>query len=475
MHPTMNLSRLRRGLRLVAEAAAVTIGAVIALPGQVHAAPITLTWTGSGGEGGLWSDTGNWSPSLAPTTGDSLVFPASSSSLLTTDDIPGLSIASITMATAYQLYGQDLTMTGPFAVAPGSGEVVIANNLILGADVRLTNGDTSNALMDLGNISESGGAHMLTVAGAGKVDFLGNETYTGGTTIDGATTGYALMDGPASTADVTVPAGATLGGHGTAGNVGATGGTVAPGNSPGHLTVASLGFTSSSTYDVELNGTTSGSQYDQTTSNGAVTLGSATLSITFGYTPAVGDSFKIIDKASAGATSGTFAGLSEGREFLSSGHILRISYAGGDGNDTVLTVLNAFSSTTTLASSKNPSTLGDQVTFSAHVDATNSAGTPTGSVTFKDGASVLATVALDGSNNATFTTTGLGAGNHSITVTYPGDSSFNGSTAALTQVVSLPVPTAGVGASPTLPWGGALMLFGGTLLAAGRARRRRGA
>ena len=96
-------------------------------------------------------------------------------------------------------------------------------------------------------------------------------------------------------------------------------------------------------------------------------------------------------------------------------------------------------STTALSSSANPSVAGVSVTFTATVSGTS----PTGTVNFKDGAASLtgcAANALVGSGNirtATCTTNSLAVGNHSITATYAGDATNNGSTSAgLTQVVN---------------------------------------
>jgi hypothetical protein len=93
------------------------------------------------------------------------------------------------------------------------------------------------------------------------------------------------------------------------------------------------------------------------------------------------------------------------------------------------------STSTALSSSQNPSTFGQSVTFTATV--TGGAGTPTGTVTFRDGATVLGTVALNGSGQATFTTSSLAIGTHPITATYSGDANFTGSTSAtLNQAVN---------------------------------------
>ena len=81
------------------------------------------------------------------------------------------------------------------------------------------------------------------------------------------------------------------------------------------------------------------------------------------------------------------------------------------------------------------------------------AGVPTGSVTFKDGATTLGTGALNSTNQATFATTTLAVGSHTITAVYGGDPNFSGSTsAALAQTVSKDGSTAAItsSASPSV-------------------------
>jgi hypothetical protein len=90
---------------------------------------------------------------------------------------------------------------------------------------------------------------------------------------------------------------------------------------------------------------------------------------------------------------------------------------------------------TTVVSSLNPSTYGVAVTFTATV--TSSGGTPSGTVTFKDGAATLGTGTLSGGITKLATST-LAGGSHSITALYAGSGNFNGSTsAALTQTVNM--------------------------------------
>jgi hypothetical protein len=104
--------------------------------------------------------------------------------------------------------------------------------------------------------------------------------------------------------------------------------------------------------------------------------------------------------------------------------------------------------TIALASSDHSAVYGESVTFTATVAATAS-GTPSGTVAFFDGGTLLAAVALDGSGKATLTTSSLTLGSNSITATYSGDANFLGVQSGATsepvtkagaQVVLVPQP-----------------------------------
>jgi hypothetical protein len=85
--------------------------------------------------------------------------------------------------------------------------------------------------------------------------------------------------------------------------------------------------------------------------------------------------------------------------------------------------LNASGVKVVLQSSPNPSKLGQAVTFTATVNPTYLQGTPTGSMTFRDGSKALGNVTL-ASGTATFATSRLSAGAHTITASYSGDSLY---------------------------------------------------
>lgn len=125
----------------------------------------------------------------------------------------------------------------------------------------------------------------------------------------------------------------------------------------------------------------------------------------------------------------------------------------------------ATSSTTTLASSANPSGQGQQVTFTATVTGV----APTGSVAFKDAGTNLsgcATVALAGTGDtrtATCATTALLTGAHAMTAVYSGDAGNTGSTSAtLTQTVKSSSTTA-VSSSQNPAPAGATVTFTATV------------
>ncbi len=110
------------------------------------------------------------------------------------------------------------------------------------------------------------------------------------------------------------------------------------------------------------------------------------------------------------------------------------------GVNILLNVAPRTGTTTTLASTINPSVAGKPVGFRAIVSSTS--GPPKGTVKFLNGTVVLATVQLR-SGKAEFTTSRLPAGSNLITAVYLGNPKYVGSTSAvLNQVVLAPSNTA---------------------------------
>lgn len=123
--------------------------------------------------------------------------------------------------------------------------------------------------------------------------------------------------------------------------------------------------------------------------------------------------------------------------------------------------VNKGASATTVASSSTPSLVDSSVTFTATVTATApSAGPPSGTVTFKDGATILGTGTLSGAGVATFATTTLTVGVHAITAEYGGSANDDVShSAPLLQFVNAVAATIALTAAPSpATYGGAVTL-----------------
>jgi phospholipase C/6-phosphogluconolactonase (cycloisomerase 2 family) len=121
---------------------------------------------------------------------------------------------------------------------------------------------------------------------------------------------------------------------------------------------------------------------------------------------------------------------------------VRAVYAGdpnlpGSTSQTLSQVVNKAPTTSALTASVNPSVFGQAVTFTVTI-AAEFGGTPTGQVTFKDGATILGNVW--GGPKASLTTTKLAVGPHSITATYNGNSYYLSSTSG---VITLTVDSGG--------------------------------
>lgn len=100
-----------------------------------------------------------------------------------------------------------------------------------------------------------------------------------------------------------------------------------------------------------------------------------------------------------------------------------------------------------LQTSANPIAGGSSVTFTARVP--GNCNTPTGTISFLDGTTVIGTAMLNGLGSASFTTSSLFVGTHPITVTYPGDFNFdNGTSNLISEVVTGYPTTTGLNVAP---------------------------
>ncbi|MDQ3819507.1 MAG: Ig-like domain repeat protein, partial [Acidobacteriota bacterium] len=184
--------------------------------------------------------------------------------------------------------------------------------------------------------------------------------------------------------------------------------------------------------------------YTATNATGTLKVDQANQTITFNAL--AGKTFGDADfNLSASASSGLAVSFTATGQCTVSGSTVHLTGAGsctitasqsGNGNyNAAANVQQTFqiakaSSSTAVTSSANPSQLGQSVTFTATV--TSTAGTPTGTVQFKDnGTNIGSPVILNSSGVATISINSLTAGNHTVTADYNGDANFSSSTGTL--------------------------------------------
>jgi len=164
-----------------------------------------------------------------------------------------------------------------------------------------------------GTISNSGSNLYLGGGSRTTVNTSGHLTTAAGTTIE--LNGGLLVNNGTISGTTDVNYGSLAKGTGTYGvvNVG-QGGVYAPGNSPGIVTAAAVSFDSTpvnsgaATLQIELAGTTPGTEYDQLHVTGQLSLGGLLqVMLLPGFNPALGNSFDIMDW---GTLRGKFSSIS---------------------------------------------------------------------------------------------------------------------------------------------------------------------
>jgi hypothetical protein len=121
--------------------------------------------------------------------------------------------------------------------------------------------------------------------------------------------------------------------------------------------------------------------------------------------------------------------------------------------------------TTTLTSSTASASAGTGITFTATIAAGNV--TATGTVIFQDGGTAIGNGGVNASGVATFTTTSLAPGQHTITAAYQGDgNSLTSNSGSVTETV-LAVTTVTLGSSADPSSAGATVNFTATVTATG--------
>ncbi len=244
--------------------------------------------------------------------------------------------ATLLIGRGLSLLESSITLAGSLVLnAIGSGSASIASAVSFGG---------SNATIDVpiaglnlnGPISGSNGFRFI---GASALFLNGNSpSYTGPTVVP---SGQVFAVGQLPLAPFYL-AGGQLTGDGRVGPVTslAAGGRISPG-SFNTLTCSNLTLNAATTNDVSVGKVVpTGAVSSKLGVHGTVSLGACALRV-FVLVDSMlpGESLTIIENDGSDPVNGTFAGLPEGAAITNMFTKLQISYAGGDGNDVVLTVV----------------------------------------------------------------------------------------------------------------------------------------
>ncbi|WP_145944014.1 LamG-like jellyroll fold domain-containing protein [Fuerstiella marisgermanici] len=271
-------------------------------------------------------------------TGTALSAPAQTASQIDTTSTQHSHIGTLTITDQYtQLASAETTIiSGQMALQGGSPNFFV-NDGTAEPDVRFA---SNSSLVD----ASTGSATQFRPGGDGTIEINGTHLFTSFTVASGVN--VELQPGTSIPDSLMIfGSGATLTGSGSVNSLSLnSGGTVAPGFSPGVITING-NFTPNggSTTEIEFGGAgglaNAGVTYDQLVVAGSATIAAgAILDIVQLSTTTGGQQFTIID--TAGGVTGTFAGLPDDSQFTSGTTTFRIDYNGGlDGNDVVLTAV----------------------------------------------------------------------------------------------------------------------------------------
>ncbi len=335
------------------------------------------------------------SHSITAVYGGNSYFTGSTSGASTQTVIRAASSTVLASAPNPSVFGQSVTLTATVtAAAPGSGTPT--------GSITFRDGSTTIGTASLFSGSASFTTSALTTGSHSITAVYGGDSNFSGSTASPST--QAVNQASSTTALVASPNPATFG--------------------------QSVTFTATVTAVAPGSGTPTGTV---TFKDGSTIIGSASLS--------------------SGSASFTTSALTTGSHSITAVYGGDSNFSGSTSGAATQTV-NQASSITALVASPNPSTFGQSVTFTATVTAVApGSGTPTGSVTFKDGSTTLGSATLSG-GMASFSTSALSASSHAITAVYGGDTNFSGSTSSpLTQTVNSGSQTITFAALPGVTYG----------------------
>ena len=450
------------------DSAIATVNIVVTAP--------NYTWNSA--TSGNWSDASKWLSVSPGSAGDDfyvLNFNAPGSYTATHDLDTSFRLNQLNFGgSTLTLGGNKLTLVANDSATPtinqkSGSPVVISNELGLGADT--TFGGLGSGRVTASGLVSGSGALTKNSPGTLQLSGLVPNTYTGGTIVNNGTLHLgAIINGgsppcanPAGTGSVTLNAGGTI----QFDRVSASnalivnGGTLYSSNGWGATwsgpIILNATLTCNASYILTLSNAISGTGGLTKTSNdhlilsgansysGNTTVNAGTLQLNSAN---AGNNASTVTIAASGATlklnftgTETVNQLFIGSTQMAPGIYKAVGSAATGtalaqltGTGTLTVTVGPVSTTTTVASNLNPATPGAAVTFTATVSGSN----PTGNVTFYAGATLIGTSALNGSFQASVTTSSLAAGTYSITATYVGNPSNSTSTSLISsQVVAL--------------------------------------
>ncbi|MEI6195058.1 MAG: YDG domain-containing protein, partial [Verrucomicrobiota bacterium] len=357
----------------------------------------------------------------------------------TVDNTSGATIA-LTANPPISFWNGDFTFAGTTNLNLGGGAVTLGGNRQITCN--------ANTLTVGGVIGDGGAGYSLTKSGSGTLSLSGASSYTGNTVISNGT---LALGGSASLSSSRI-----LVGNGGTLNVSVAGWSGNGSQSLGGASTSGTGTITNGAQTITLNGgdglafqAAGGSSHTVGNVNvagatGSLNLNNNTVTINvsgFALGASTNTLLTVTGTLNGSANPApTFAGLA-----LSNGYAAEVITISGSAGSILLVVTNVpqvgETTTTTVARTTGTSSeiYGSQLDFTATVSGT--ATSPTGNVIFKDGATIIATVALnpgaDPISTATYTeyTDLKVAGSpHSITAYYQGDGTHNLSDSSGTPV-----------------------------------------
>jgi len=369
----------------------------------------------------------------------------------------------------------------PYGTAPFSISATASSGLL----VSFTSTTTSVCAASTSTLSAGVSSATVTLAAVGQCSIQatqsGNATYAAATPVSrsfqvtqaqpGLTIsapGVAYGVGASVTATVTtslttIPTGTVT--------LAVDGGTGVTKTLSGGAATFSLGILAAGTHTLSVSYSGDSDYLGITATQAAVLLGNPTLTVTKASTsvalgvngqtvtatvsvipPGAGTPTGSVQFLRGSTVLGTvpLTGLTASLPNVTAGAVTAVYSGDADFNGSTSGVAYVSSSSLTVASSANPSTLGQAVTFTATISNVGAPGSlPSGTVQLLDGTKALGAVSLS-NGAASYTTAMLGGGAHTIVAQYSGDSTYPAAQASYNQVVSA-VTALALSVSPAAP------------------------